>query len=165
MRFLIWFNGNGIPERYWIPRETGADYELTPCLEPLEPVREHVHVLSGVDNLGARINDRDRLRRPHVRRTQREQVYPGVRHGEHGRSQAWRVFADAHVSRTFRREEEIGVMEARALKKNIRSSPRKMRLVIDLIRGKNANQALQILRFSTTHASIERFGRRPSTTT
>ena len=22
-RFLIWWNGNGIPERYWIPRETG----------------------------------------------------------------------------------------------------------------------------------------------
>ena len=55
-RFLIWFNGNGIPERYWIPRETGPDYELTPCLSPLQPVREHVHVLSGVDNLGARIN-------------------------------------------------------------------------------------------------------------
>jgi hypothetical protein len=22
-RFLSWFNGNGIPERYWIPREFG----------------------------------------------------------------------------------------------------------------------------------------------
>ena len=55
-RFLLWFNGNGIPERYWIPRETGADYELTPCLAPLKSVREHVHVLSGIDNLGARIN-------------------------------------------------------------------------------------------------------------
>src|SRR3989442_5365931 len=31
-RFLFWFNGNGIPERYWIPREFGPDYELTPCL-------------------------------------------------------------------------------------------------------------------------------------
>lgn len=38
-------------------------------------------------------------------------------------------------------------MEARALKKHIRSSPRKMRLVIDLIRGKNAAEALSILRF------------------
>src|SRR6266853_6459309 len=50
MRFLLWFNGNGIPERYWIPRETGPDYELTPCLAPLKSVREHVHVLSGIDN-------------------------------------------------------------------------------------------------------------------
>src|SRR6266403_1283462 len=55
-RFLVWFNGNGIPERYWIPAETGPDYELTPCLAPLKSVREHVHVLSGIDNLGARIN-------------------------------------------------------------------------------------------------------------
>ena len=34
-RFLIWFNGNGIPERYWIPETTGGDYELSPCLAPL----------------------------------------------------------------------------------------------------------------------------------
>lgn len=38
-------------------------------------------------------------------------------------------------------------MEARALKKFIRSSPRKMRLVIDLIRGKRADEALNILEF------------------
>lgn len=38
-------------------------------------------------------------------------------------------------------------MEARALKKYIRSSPRKMRLVIDLIRGKKAYEALNILKF------------------
>ena len=29
-RFVVWFNGNGIPERYWIPSRTGADYDLTP---------------------------------------------------------------------------------------------------------------------------------------
>jgi hypothetical protein len=55
-RFLLWFNGNGIPERYWIPRETGSDYELTPCLEPIGKVREYVHVLSGVDNVAARLD-------------------------------------------------------------------------------------------------------------
>jgi large subunit ribosomal protein L22 len=45
------------------------------------------------------------------------------------------------------------MLEARALRKNIHSSPRKMRLVIDLIRGKNANEALGILRFMPNHAS------------
>src|SRR5436190_22130593 len=55
-RFLLWFNGNGIPERYWIPQETGADYELTPCLAPLKSVRDAVHVISGIDNVGARLN-------------------------------------------------------------------------------------------------------------
>ena len=43
-RFVLWFNGNGIPERYWIPEETGANYPLTPCLTPLAPFRNHIHV-------------------------------------------------------------------------------------------------------------------------
>src|SRR3954452_15749840 len=49
-RFVLWFNGNGIVEKYWIPREDGADYELTPCLQPLARFRQDIHVLSGVDN-------------------------------------------------------------------------------------------------------------------
>jgi Protein of unknown function (DUF1552) len=52
-RFVLWFNGNGIPERYWIPTEQGADYEITPCLAPLAPWRKDVHVLSGLDNAAA----------------------------------------------------------------------------------------------------------------
>src|SRR6202162_2716537 len=49
-RFVMWFNGNGIPERYWIPDETGPDYDLTPCLSPLARLRNDTHVLSGLDN-------------------------------------------------------------------------------------------------------------------
>ena len=52
-RFVLWFNGNGIPERYWIPTEEGTDYEITPCLAPLAPWRRDVHVLSGLDNAAA----------------------------------------------------------------------------------------------------------------
>jgi hypothetical protein len=52
-RFVLWFNGNGIPERYWIPTEEGTDYEITPCLAPLAPWRKDVHVLSGIDNAAA----------------------------------------------------------------------------------------------------------------
>jgi hypothetical protein len=52
-RFVLWFNGNGIPERYWIPAETGADYRITPCLAPLAPFRNDIHVLSGLDNQAA----------------------------------------------------------------------------------------------------------------
>ena len=44
-------------------------------------------------------------------------------------------------------------MEAQAIKKYIRSSPRKMRLVIDLIRGKKATEALHILKLSPQHAA------------
>ena len=49
-RFVLWFNGNGIPERYWIPDETGAAYALTPCLQPLARLRNDVHIVSGLDN-------------------------------------------------------------------------------------------------------------------
>ena len=68
-RFVLWFNGNGIPEKYWIPAETGANYELTPCLAPLAPFRNDMHVISGLDNPAARLQwspiDIDAARRQH----------------------------------------------------------------------------------------------------
>ena len=39
-------------------------------------------------------------------------------------------------------------MEARATQKHIRVSPQKARLVVDLIRGKNAGEALSILTYT-----------------
>ena len=39
-RFVLWFNGNGVVEKYWIPAETGADFTMTPCLAPLAPFRD-----------------------------------------------------------------------------------------------------------------------------
>lgn len=44
-------------------------------------------------------------------------------------------------------------MEARAINRYIGTSPRKMRLVIDLIRGKSVDNALHLLHFSTKHAA------------
>jgi hypothetical protein len=49
-RFVIWFNGNGIPERYWIPSTTGSDYDITPCLAPVGRLKDDILVLSGLDN-------------------------------------------------------------------------------------------------------------------
>ncbi len=43
--------------------------------------------------------------------------------------------------------------EAKALLKNVRISPRKARLVVDLIRGKRAEEALAVLRFTQRHAA------------
>lgn len=45
-------------------------------------------------------------------------------------------------------------MEARASAKFLRGSPQKARLVIDLIRGKNVNQALAILRYTNKRAAL-----------
>ena len=53
-RFVFWFNGNGIPERYWIPLETGSDYAMTPCLSPLARFRDDIHIVSGLDNPNGR---------------------------------------------------------------------------------------------------------------
>jgi large subunit ribosomal protein L22 len=39
-------------------------------------------------------------------------------------------------------------MEALAIKRYIRSSPRKMRLVVDLIRGRKVSEALTLLKFN-----------------
>ncbi len=49
-RFVLWFNGNGITERYWIPSRTGPDYDITPCLTPIAQLKDDVLVLSGLDN-------------------------------------------------------------------------------------------------------------------
>ena len=44
-------------------------------------------------------------------------------------------------------------MEARAAHRYIGSSPRKMRLIVDLVRGLSVDKAMEILHFSTKHAS------------
>jgi large subunit ribosomal protein L22 len=44
-------------------------------------------------------------------------------------------------------------MEAKAIHRYIGSSPRKMRLVVDLIRGISVEKALEILHFQPKHAS------------
>jgi large subunit ribosomal protein L22 len=45
------------------------------------------------------------------------------------------------------------IMEAKAVNRFIGSSPRKMRLIIDLIRGQSVDKAMEILHFSPKHAS------------
>ncbi len=44
-------------------------------------------------------------------------------------------------------------MQARAMSKNVGMSPRKMRMVIDLIRGRSVNEAYSILKFSKKAAT------------
>ena len=40
-------------------------------------------------------------------------------------------------------------MEARAIKRQVRVSPRKVRIVVDLVRGQSVEKALEILRYSS----------------
>ena len=45
-------------------------------------------------------------------------------------------------------------MEARAVARHVRMSPRKARLVIDAIRGKDVNEALKIVRLTSKKAGL-----------
>ena len=44
-------------------------------------------------------------------------------------------------------------MSGHAIQRLVRQSPRKMRLVIDLIRGKDVNEAYAILKFKKKHST------------
>lgn len=46
-------------------------------------------------------------------------------------------------------------MEVKATAKTVRIAPRKVRLVLDLVRGKNVVEAAAILKFTPNHASVE----------
>src|SRR5215813_9627605 len=44
---------NGVIQDQWTPKSTGANFDLTPILRPLEPVKSHVNVVSGLAHLQA----------------------------------------------------------------------------------------------------------------
>ena len=76
-RFVFWFNGNGIPEKYWIPRQTGADFDFTPCLAPLERFRNDVHIVTGLDSPAARLPGPGNSHYPSMSALVSGQVYTG----------------------------------------------------------------------------------------
>jgi hypothetical protein len=47
-RFQAFYVPNGMAMEYWSPKTEGADFELTPILEPLAPFRNQMLVLSGI---------------------------------------------------------------------------------------------------------------------
>jgi len=52
-RMLFLMVPNGAHMSSWTPKSTGANYELTPILEPLAKHRNHLSVLSGLTLDGA----------------------------------------------------------------------------------------------------------------
>ena len=47
-RFLAFYVPNGMAMEYWSPKAEGSAFELTPILQPLEPFRNQMLVLSGI---------------------------------------------------------------------------------------------------------------------
>ena len=57
------------------------------------------------------------------------------------------------ADKKFREEKKGKIGAVKSSLRNIPTSPRKMRLVADMVRGQRANIALNILRFDSHHAS------------
>ena len=76
-RLVFWFNGNGIPEKYWKPQEIGADFRITPCLQPLARFRDDIHVLTGLDSAAARLPGPGNSHYPSMSALLSGQVYTG----------------------------------------------------------------------------------------
>src|SRR5215813_10614141 len=51
VRFGTWFWGCGMNPDRWNPKATGAAYEITPELKPIESIRSQISVLSKFDVL------------------------------------------------------------------------------------------------------------------
>ena len=52
-RFGFVYIANGVIQNQWTPVAAGRDFELSPILKPLAPVRRHVNILSGLSHLQA----------------------------------------------------------------------------------------------------------------
>src|SRR5687767_9639031 len=48
-RLGIVYVPNGIAMQYWTPSNGGTDFELSPILQPLEPMRDRLVVVSGLN--------------------------------------------------------------------------------------------------------------------
>ncbi|MGB5812857.1 MAG: DUF1552 domain-containing protein [Polyangiales bacterium] len=53
-RTICYYIPNGIHMAAWTPSQTGSNYNLTPILDPLAPVKDQILVLGGLANLPAR---------------------------------------------------------------------------------------------------------------
>ena len=118
-RFVFWFNGNGIPEKYWIPRETGANFEFTPCLSPLEPFRNDIHVITGLDSAAARLPGPGNSHYPSMSAVVSCQAYTGQGAGGQSIDQA---IAQKIGGQTRFRSLQIGVSQesfGEAIQKNL----------------------------------------------
>ncbi|WP_425390426.1 50S ribosomal protein L22 [Ekhidna sp.] len=64
-----------------------------------------------------------------------------------------RIRLQKEADKKFREENKGKLGAVKSSLRNVPTSPRKMRLVADMIRGERANVALNILRFDAHHAS------------
>lgn len=56
LRMAMIFAPNGVNYPHWLPSGEGRTYEMSPTLAPLEPVREHLNIMTGLTLDKARAN-------------------------------------------------------------------------------------------------------------
>lgn len=57
VRLAALYMPNGVNVRAWSPEGTGRDFKLSPTLEPLAPVKDHIVVLSNLWNAASKGGD------------------------------------------------------------------------------------------------------------
>jgi hypothetical protein len=59
LRFVVVFAPHGMHMPAWTPKQTGADYALTPILQPLAALKSELNVISGLANYPASITTKE----------------------------------------------------------------------------------------------------------
>ncbi|MEM6504412.1 MAG: DUF1552 domain-containing protein [Planctomycetota bacterium] len=118
-RMAFIFAPNGVNYEHWLPTGSGKRYELSPTLKPLEGVRQHVNVMTGLTLDKARAN--------------------GDGPGDHARSSAT-YLTGAQARKTSGNDIRIGVSVDQFAAQQIGENTRLPSLEIGMERGRSAGR-------------------------
>lgn len=118
-RMAFIFAPNGVNYDHWLPKGSGKRYDLSPTLKPLESVRQHVNIMTGLTLDKARAN--------------------GDGPGDHARSSAT-FLTGAQARKTSGNDIRIGVSVDQFAAQQIGHSTRLPSLEIGMERGRSAGR-------------------------
>lgn len=118
-RMAFIFAPNGVNYDHWLPKGQGKRYELSPTLKPLETVRQHVNVMTGLTLDKARAN--------------------GDGPGDHARSSAT-FLTGAQARKTSGNDIRIGVSVDQFAAQQVGGDTRLPSLEIGMERGRSAGR-------------------------
>jgi hypothetical protein len=100
-RFQAMYVPNGMAMPYWLPQTVGADFEITPILQPLAPFRDQMLVLSGIHANWVNVHNGAAV-----------QFLTGVTSGGKSRGELLAgVSVDQMLARQFGRETQLASLE------------------------------------------------------
>jgi hypothetical protein len=100
-RFQAMYVPNGMAMPYWTPATVGKDFELTPILKPLEPFRDQMLVLTGINANWVNVHNGAAV-----------QFLTGVARGGQSRGELLAdVSIDQMIAREFGKKTQLGSLE------------------------------------------------------